>query len=404
MKIKRFEALEMSDALRAVRDELGPDAIILSTREVKKAKGSFGMLSRSVSEVTAAVDLKGPEEQPTRRQVRSFDNVLDEVENTMSVDLEMPIKEELQGIRETLQTLQADKRESSDGMPAYVDETLIEVREMIRSIAKDHFQMEINKANQPVSTIFSRLMSNGLDQRTVMGLYRILKERLSADELWKEDFIQHYVEELIGGMTKVSGPLNRNASSPKVVALVGPTGVGKTTTIAKLAAHHYQGKKNVMLATLDTYRVGAVEQLKIYAKIIGVPVTVAVSGRQLRDEIKRRKEGDLILIDTPGRSHLNTPQMRELKELQRVGFPVETHLLLSSNTKTSDLDEMIDRFSVIPIHSLIFTKVDETRTFGHLFSAMRFRGKPLSYITTGQRVPEDIEVVTPKRVAELVMS
>ena len=263
MKIKRFEALEMSDALRAVRDELGPDAIILSTREVKKAKGSFGMLSRSVSEVTAAVDLKGPEEQPTRRQVRSFDNVLDEVENTMSVDLEMPIKEELQGIRETLQTLQADKRESSDGMPAYVDETLIEVREMIRSIAKDHFQMEINKANQPVSTIFSRLMSNGLDQRTVMGLYRILKERLSADELWKEDFIQHYVEELIGGMTKVSGPLNRNASSPKVVALVGPTGVGKTTTIAKLAAHHYQGKKNVMLATLDTYRVGAVEQLNI---------------------------------------------------------------------------------------------------------------------------------------------
>ena len=404
MKIKRFEALEMSDALRAVRDELGPEAIILSTREVKKAKGAFGMFSRSVSEVTAAIDLKGPQDKPSKRQTREFDHVLNDVENTMSIDLEVPLREELQGIRETLQTLQLDKRGSFDRLPAHLDETLTEVREMVRSMVKDHFQSEINKANQAVATVFGRLMSNGLDQRTVMGLYRTLKERLSTDELWKEDFIQHFVEELIKGMTKVSGPLDRNGLSPKVVALVGPTGVGKTTTIAKLAAHYYQGKKKVMLATLDTYRVGAVEQLKIYAKIIGVPVTVAVSGRQLREAIVRRKEGDLILIDTPGRSHLNTSQVKELRELERVGVPIETHLLLSSNTKTSDLDEMIDRFSIIPIHSLLFTKVDETRTHGHLFSAMRYRGKPLSYITTGQRVPEDIEVATPKRVAELVMN
>ena len=404
MKIKRFEALEMSEALRAVREELGPEAIILSTREIKKATGAFGLLSRSVSEVTAAIDLKGPEEKPTLRQTRGFDHVFDDVENTMSLDLDVPIREELQGIREMLQTLQTDKSGSSAPVSPHLDETLNEVREMLRSMVKDHFQSEITQANQPVATVFRRLMRSGLDQRTIMGLFRTLKERLSSDELWKEDFVQHFVEDLIKGMTKVSGPLDRNGSSPKVVALVGPTGVGKTTTIAKLAAHHYSGKKKVMLATLDTYRVGAVEQLKIYAKIIGVPVTVAVSGRQLREAIVRRKEGDLVLIDTPGRSHLNTPQVKELRELERVGVPIETHLLLSSNTKSSDLDEMIDRFSIIPIHSLLFTKLDETRTHGHLFSAMRYRGKPLSYMTTGQRVPEDIEVATPKRVAELVMN
>jgi flagellar biosynthesis protein FlhF len=253
-----------------------------------------------------------------------------------------------------------------------------------------------------LASIFHRLVANGVDQTIASDLLQTMKRKLGPEDLWKEDFVENYLKEMIKGMAQAAVAMERPKKGGKVVALIGPTGVGKTTTVAKLAAHHFRKKGKVTLATLDTYRVGAVEQLKIYAKMIGAPL--AVSEGPLREAVLRRQEGELILIDTAGRSHLNAADLEDLSVLGRIDAPVETHLVLSSNTRERDLEEIIDRFSAVPIHYFLFTKTDETRNHGSLLTAMRKKGKPLSYLTTGQRVPEDIEIATPKRIADLVLN
>jgi flagellar biosynthesis protein FlhF len=192
-------------------------------------------------------------------------------------------------------------------------------------------------------------------------------------------------------------------SSPeKIVAIIGPTGVGKTTTLAKIAARLYQEKKKVTLATMDTYRVGAVEQLRTYAEILGIRLRVISSAAALHAFWEHREEGEFLLVDTAGRSPYHEAHLKQLTMLTQV--PVEIHLALSASTRETDLNETIQRFSVVPIDRLLFTKMDETKRRGHLFSVIRKGGISPSYFTTGQRVPEDMEEATPARIAEEALS
>lgn len=405
MQIRKFEAFELSEALRAVKKTLGPDAVILSTREVKKKGGVFGLLSRPIVEVMAAADpASDPGEDPIKH-TEDFDHLLEEASHTEEAD-GAHVREELRSIKESIVSLQGSMGMEQQPIDR-LHEACTQMKGMLMALTvharRQQHQQELSNAHQTLITLFDAMVSNGIDQETAMGLFKAIKDRLTPDDLWREDFARSYLKQLIKGLVQVSGPLQANAKTSKVVALVGPTGVGKTTTIAKLAAHQYHKKEKVTLATLDTYRVGAVEQLKTYAQIIGVPVDVAASGSELGERISRHKEGGLVLIDTAGRSHLNSQHVSELKELGKVGVPVETHLVLSLNTRESDLMEIIDRFSVIPIHRLLFTKIDETKTYGPLFSVTRRKKKSISYLTMGQRVPEDIEAATQKRVADLVL-
>jgi flagellar biosynthesis protein FlhF len=404
MQIKKFEAFQMSDALRAVKQELGPDAVILSAKEVRRDEGVFGVFGRPMVEVTAAVDRPAVtvsvEESPAE-----FAAFLKEAPGPARPEPESgDVQKELRAIRGSIGAIQASLTVGYKQQMAGIQDTWSEMKGLLRGLVEQRESSERAGLHSTLVALFDRLLENGVDRGTVVDLLRLMKRKLSPDELWKTDFVRQYLQDQIKAMVQVSGPLECAGDRPKVVALVGPTGVGKTTTIAKLAAHHYRQTGRVTLATLDTYRVGAVEQLKIYAKIIGVPVDVATSGGELREVVARRKQGDLVLVDTAGRSHLSAGQVAELKDLGKVGIPVETHLVLSSNTKESDLDDIVDRFSVIPIDRLLFTKTDETQTYGPLFATMKKKGKPLSYLTTGQRVPEDIEVATPTRVAELVLN
>jgi flagellar biosynthesis protein FlhF len=177
-----------------------------------------------------------------------------------------------------------------------------------------------------------------------------------------------------------------------VIAFVGPTGVGKTTTLVKIAARLRRNKKKVTLATLDTYRVGAVEQLRTYAEILGVYNRVISSAEGLANLWKNRREGEYILMDTAGRSPFHEQEIAQLAML--TGVPVETHLVLSASTRPIDLEETVDCFRAIPIDRIIFTKLDETKRYGHIFGVIRKSRIRPSYITTGQRVPEDMEEVT----------
>ncbi len=407
MQIRKYEVFEIAEALQAIKKEMGPDAVILSTREIRK--GGFGLFSRPMIEVTAAVDPPSPiEEKSSRRDVSpaqydAFGDLLEEAGRTGRGDPAIgSILEELRALKESVDVLRAVNAPSQSAAWSRLHETCQEMKEMMKGRTHSAEQGGTPDLHPTLAAILQRLISRGVDQTIASDLLQMMNRKLGPEELWKEDFVENYLKEMIKSMVQASLVMERREQGGKVVALIGPTGVGKTTTVAKLAAHQFRKKGKVTLATLDTYRVGAVEQLKIYAKIIGAPVVV--SENQLREVVARRQAGDLILIDTAGRSHLNPSQLEELKILSRIGTPVETHLVLSSNTRERDLNEIIDRFSSIPIHYFLFTKTDETRSYGSLLTAMRKKGKPLSYLTTGQRVPEDIEIATPKRIAELVLN
>jgi flagellar biosynthesis protein FlhF len=202
---------------------------------------------------------------------------------------------------------------------------------------------------------------------------------------------------------KVTEPGSRPRSAPRLMAFVGPTGVGKTTTIAKLAALNVLSeRRRVALITLDTYRIAAAEQLKVYGNIIGTPVLVATNRDELHRALRETRGYDAVFIDTAGRCHRSPEHMWELKGLLALPEPMEIHLVLSATTREEEAEEMIRQFSLLPLHSLLFTKLDESGSMGSLFNLVVHTARPLSYLSTGQRVPEDIEVATPERIIDLL--
>lgn len=191
--------------------------------------------------------------------------------------------------------------------------------------------------------------------------------------------------------------------SPRILAFVGPTGVGKTTTIAKLAAFAVKQKVRVSIVTIDTYRIGAVDQLKAYADIMGVPFAVAETPEELAAAITAQSDRHLILIDTAGRNPRDHQLLDEMKSFLEVCPAVETHLCLSATTRDRELMQIYHRFSAVPVSRILFTKLDESESFGCIIN-MNLKSKmPLSYFTTGQKVPDDLQVATSKKVADLIL-
>ena len=207
-------------------------------------------------------------------------------------------------------------------------------------------------------------------------------------------------------MLPVAGPIHlTRRAGPTVIALVGPTGVGKTTTVAKLAANFSlrEGRK-VGLITIDTHRIAAVDQLQTYAQIIDVPLEVVTAPAQLRTAIDAMRDREVILLDTAGRSQNDRTKLNELKRFHDEARPHEVHLVLSGTCSRGALSETVNRFGAVGIDRVIFTKLDETVGFGAILSCLHQAKARLSYLTAGQDVPDDIEVGHGRRVAELIVS
>ena len=212
------------------------------------------------------------------------------------------------------------------------------------------------------------------------------------------------LEKYIRKSIRIANGITLYSDKPKVVALIGPTGVGKTTTLAKIAARFVleEGAK-VALITADTYRISAVEQLKTYSDILGLPLEIVYDAQALQEAIDKHHDKQLILLDTAGRSQYNTYQMKELNELLDVEADIEKHLVMSATTKTSDGLELLENFSLCKPNRVIFTKVDETRTHGIILNILHRRKAALSYLTNGQSVPDDIEPASIEKLAELLL-
>ncbi|MCC7202977.1 MAG: flagellar biosynthesis protein FlhF [Nitrospirae bacterium] len=386
MQIKKYEAVDMQEALKLVKGELGPDAVILSAKQLKKDNGVFGIFSRQVTEVVAARDYaevqngKAPSEDP----------------QSAIIETDEFLKKELRSIRDDMSRTPGELRD--------VKSELGLLKGYIQELLRGGDQEQLKILHDNLVIFFRRLISEGMDRGIAYRLVHILHNRLSDEQKDNIEDINSYGYELIRKQVKATGPICTDSRDRKIAIFIGPTGVGKTTSIAKIAAKYTLiDKKKVSLITFDTYRVGAVEQLKIYARIIGLPVEVVLSPSDLRGVIDKKRDSDLILIDTAGRSHKDRAYISELDKLMSQRTEMDSHLVLSATSSNIVLNDIIGKFKGIRINSLLFTKLDEADNYGAIFSSMINAQKPLSYFTTGQRVPEDIELATAGRLSRLIL-
>ncbi len=425
MKLKRFEALSLQEALQAVKAELGPDAVIVSSRRVQKAGGLFGLLSQSVIEVTAAVD--GPqvvdETQPAVTLDRSLQSLLKkpfspaqapvaEVKakktTTFSEQLQVatvldPVTQHLHDMKAELQRLRESQKDPEQLMGPLRQE-LEGLRIVVGEVLGSQMQKRVQNLPGDVLPDYQALVSQGVDPQLAHRLLRSVVETLGTTGIGNREIVTSLLQERMEeGLADSTVGVSRQYGQ-KIMMLVGPTGVGKTTTIAKLAslARQQDEQQKTVLITLDTYRVAAVEQLRVYAKILNIPIEVAVSQQDFQECISRHEQADLILVDTAGRSPKDRPGHDELGRMMRGSYKVDTHLVLAAPVSESIQQETIRRYQSLPIHRIIMTKLDETVRFGGMYSVLSQASIPVSYLSAGQRVPEDLEVATRERLVQLV--
>jgi len=227
---------------------------------------------------------------------------------------------------------------------------------------------------------------------------------LSIEELSDENKLSAFFQEIAAGFLQVSPPDFSRSNSQKRIALVGPTGVGKTTTIAKIAARCVGTfHKSVALITIDTYRIAAVEQLKVYGEIMGLPVEVVLTPTQFKNALEHHRDKDVILIDTAGRSPKDTISIEELATFLTDELDIEKHLVLSATTRDVESIEAVSHFQKLNLDRTIFTKIDECSNLGVILNTQLNNPNPLSCITNGQRVPEDMLDIDGESVARLVI-
>ena len=265
-----------------------------------------------------------------------------------------------------------------------------------------------------LAKLYTQLLEQQVSDEIAYRVVGDVKAELTAEQLGngtlvREKLMQKLEQLLPANMNANGGGVSRPSTGTgcRSICLIGPTGVGKTTTIAKLAAaFKLRQKQKVGLITIDTYRIAAVDQLRTYANIIGVPLKVVLTPTELVVAMKEMAECDTVLIDTAGRSPTDQLKLNELGQFIAAGKPTEVHLVLSSTTTQEAMEAALEHFSTVrtdPPPQIIFTKLDEAISFGVLLNVARTASKVLSYVTTGQDVPDNIEVGQPRRLARLIL-
>jgi len=377
----------MAEALDQVKRRFGRDAVILHTRSVRTG-GLFGFGGEPLVEITAApgscsFDLRKaarPARVPPEsgRQVAGPKETAEPMTTAAVVSLEQTaprLLEELSSLKALVHRLASRARQAdAASLPEVLADTFVELIQ--RQVGEDI-------AGRLVERVRHELGENVHSRAAVY-------ERLAQ-----------YVE----SMLPVAGPIELDPSrSPTVIALVGPTGVGKTTTIAKLAANFSlrEGRK-VGLITIDTYRIAAVDQLRTFAGIIGVPLEVVGTPAELGKAVQRMRDRELVLLDTAGRSPADTARLQELRGFLDEARPQEVHLVLASTCSQGVLLDTLERFRCLGVNRVIFTKLDEAIGFGSILTCLARAEARLSYVTTGQDVPDDIQVGRSRTLAHLIV-
>lgn len=505
----------MTTGLKMIKEELGPDALIISTKSIKS--GKFGMLGKSGLEITAAVtpapvNTRKPETLLRKTNIRqvpprqgSIDHRLEErltyeqmtnerdalfntntdrfannsnqpyqnqhISNTPSPNTQYQnakstpnkkqpyhnsgptpsssqpyqnstaaqqtsgLRDRLPGVNPALnqhrQEIQPPPRQETASQfqsPRNLDNAfnnnsrnaesstssseMEDLKNMVRSLAgeisklqTDVNEPQINNNQSSPEPIFDLLKSKGINEEISLTIANFLQANLDPRDLQNPIELNRHTTDSIQSMIEVAPPFKQPKNHQQRMAFVGPTGVGKTTTLAKLAASRIgSGNTSVAMITIDTYRIAAVEQLKVYGEIMNIPVEVVLSPEQLEHALIKHRDCDLILIDTAGRSPKDSLSIDELASFLKEDLNIENHLVLSATARETELLDAMTRFDKLNIHSTIYTKIDECSQLGALLNVQSHNNNPISCLTNGQRVPEDIVDISSQRVAELIMS
>ncbi|BBO34030.1 flagellar biosynthesis protein FlhF [Lacipirellula parvula] len=402
MDIKTFRAKTMPQALDLVRQELGPEAMVLHTRE--RHASLLGRLFIGRSYEIAATHVERETSPPSQGGARG-------------------------GIAEatTLKAFTTTRREASDtydrphstsfdaGLdlsagpspllhPPTASPQIAELESLLTQLRARQGQAPRRQSPPALFNLFTDLIEAEVEESVARELVDGLRNE-PAFEHADSRTARHRLAQLLQSDLRVTGPIDASSGSGRVVALVGPTGVGKTTTIAKLAAN-YRLKEGhrVGLITVDTYRIAAVEQLRTYAEIIDLPMEVVSTPREMREAVAKMRDFDLVLMDTAGRSPRDEVRIRELRTMLAEAEPDEVHLVLSAASSARSLVAAAEKFIPVGVTAAIVTKIDEATALGNVLSLARRCDLPFSYLTDGQNVPDDISVAEARTLANLILN
>ncbi|HEX3598502.1 MAG TPA: flagellar biosynthesis protein FlhF [Lacipirellulaceae bacterium] len=390
MDIKTYRAKTMRDALELVRRELGPAAAVLHTREVNGGPLRRLMFGRKY-EVAASATVNVPSRLPVEVGAS-----VGEIQEERTFPRPLPIREG---------SLEDDYRARyRDDFRRQVAGQLDELHAIVEKLCDHASSAPVHDLPEAVFRAFTDLIDAEVDEAIAREWIDEIRRGGDARTLSDPALVKVRVIEMLENDVKIAGPIFIEPGKCRVVALIGPTGVGKTTTIAKLAANYrLREKRRVGLITVDTYRVAAVEQLRTYADIIDLPMEVVATPREMREAVARMGHLDLVLMDTAGRSPRDEVKIQELKSMLAEAEPDEVHLVLSSAAGAKNLISTAEKFADVGTTAMVLTKLDEAHSLGHLVSLVRNCRLPVSYLTDGQNVPDDIQIAQRGDMAERLL-
>ncbi|MBR4992982.1 MAG: flagellar biosynthesis protein FlhF [Lachnospiraceae bacterium] len=404
MIIKKFQAKTEAEAVENAKKELGENIVVMNVKNVKK-KGLFAFLKPQMTEVTVAL-----EEEQARMAAHKPSPATTPANTAKPVYKPAPapapapsvITAEQAAIEEKLESLQSllEKQIMTKDLPKEEEEKEAAPKAEVKEEAKE--ESEIDKF---IKLLYNTMIDNEVDEKYANQILDEV-EKLQKPNMPIDFVLAGVYQKMIlkFGQTEEIKP---SENGVKVLMFVGPTGVGKTTTIAKLAGKFcVEQKKKVALLTADTYRIAAVEQLRTYANILKVPFRIIYTVEEMETAISDFSEFDYILIDTAGHSHQNREQKENIGEFTEALKDKENKdifLVLSATTKYKDLLQITDTYKDICNFKLIFTKLDETGEYGNLLNLKLYTGSPISYVTCGQNVPDDIEVFNPQKTVKQLL-
>ena len=356
MEVKKYRAGSIQEAVNLVKRDLGPDALILSTKKLPTRKGASAYMDQASFEISAVAGGTYADRTSSR--------------------------------------LDSDYLKS-------VESELVSIKEMIFLLSRCGHLMEGFRVNPGAIDLYAKLLRSGIAEPYAKAFLERSGAFEEKGQLPSDDIYKRVMKE-ISKVIDIADPF-KVSERQILAAFVGPTGVGKTTTIAKLAADlSLRQKRTVGLISIDSYRIAAIEQLKTYAGILGLPCFAADNRTDLQFALKQMKGKDVILIDTAGQSHYDMARMKEIGKLIGCDQSINSHLLLSTVTNEFEMERAAKNFSPLNLSSYVFTKADETRARGVIINQLFKLRMPISFITIGQSVPEDIFKATKMRILELV--
>lgn len=441
MNIKRYIAKDNYEALKKIKEEIGDDAVILHSRKIKE-KGLIGYFKKPLVEVVVATDkninikaenvleIENLDEKINAVKKESFfngffskknnnslleDNNFEKLLKEKNLDEDIQKEELLKEIYKNKQKYDEQSFENEDNED--IDKKNIKNFEKTiqNNVKYDKIKVEPNvkkekktldSFNDELKEVYykyyKRLIEKNVKLEYVEYIFSFILQKLPNNPTEKDfvDILEKYIQFKLGDIYD----LDKDISDKKIFLFLGPTGVGKTTTLAKLSARiSLLNQKKVGLITADTYRIAAIEQLKTYSEIIDIPISVAYNSGELKNNIEKYSDKDYILIDTAGHSHKSDIMKEDIIELINVDDKIEKFLVLSLVSSANDVVAIINSYKFLDDYRLVFTKLDETENIGNVLNARFASNKQIAFITNGQNVPDDIVITTKENIAKMLI-